>query len=89
MVSCARDDGILIHQAGFSVSSSGNEKWTRFLLALGQVSSASDAERILKQQGFEVDGKVISDPSARIDLTQHGARMLKIGKKKFLRIIVE
>jgi tyrosyl-tRNA synthetase len=89
MVSCSRDDGGLIHQDGFRVSSSGNEKWTRFLLALGQVSSASDAERIMKQEGFEVDGRVISDPSARIDFTQPGARMLKIGKKKFLRIVVE
>jgi hypothetical protein len=43
----------------------------------------------MKQRGLEVDGKIINDPSARIDLNQLGAHMLKIGKKKFLRIVVE
>ncbi len=88
-VACSRQDGVIVHQEIFSVSSTGNEKWTRFLHAIGQVSSASEAERIIKGRGFEVDGNLISDPSARIDLNQVGTRMLKIGKKKFLRIIVE
>ena len=87
-VSCSRQDGVIVHQELFSVSSSGSEKWTRFLHALGQVSSASEAERIIKGRGFEVDGKIISDPSAKIDLNQLGTHMLKIGKKKFLRIVV-
>jgi tyrosyl-tRNA synthetase len=72
-----------------SVSSTGIEKWTRFLFELKQVSSASEAERIVKGRGFEVDGKTISDPSAKIDLNQPGTHMLKIGKKKFLRIVIE
>ena len=49
----------------------------------------SEAERIIKQGGFEIDGKVINDPTARVDLNQSGSCMLKIGKKKFLRIVVE
>ena len=84
-----RQEGVINEQRPLSVSSTGNEKWTRLLSELEQVSSTSEAERIIKQRGFEVDGKVVSDPSARIDLTQPGARMLKIGKKKFLRIVVE
>jgi tyrosyl-tRNA synthetase len=56
---------------------------------LEQVSSASEAERIIKGRGFEVNGKIISDPSTKIDLNQPGTHMLKIGKKKFLRIVVE
>jgi tyrosyl-tRNA synthetase len=88
-VSCSRQDGVIVHQELFSVSSSGTEKWTRFLHALGQVSSASEAERIIKGRGFEVDGEIISDPSAKIDLNQLGTHKLKIGKKKFLRIVVE
>jgi tyrosyl-tRNA synthetase len=84
-----RQAGVIKEQKILSVSSTGVEKWTRFLHALGQVSSASDGERIMKQRGLEVDGKIINDPSARIDLNQLGAHMLKIGKKKFLRIVVE
>jgi tyrosyl-tRNA synthetase len=88
-VSSSRQDGIIVHQEGFNISPTGNEKWTRFLYALGQVSSASEAERIIKGRGFEVDGNTISDPSAKIDLTRPGSHTLKIGKKKFLRIVVE
>jgi tyrosyl-tRNA synthetase len=84
-----RQAGVIKEQKILSVSSTGVEKWTRFLHALGQVSSASDGERIMKQRGLEVDGKIINDPSARIDLNQLGAHMLKIGKKKFLRIVLE
>jgi tyrosyl-tRNA synthetase len=72
-----------------SVTATGIEKWTRFLSELGQVSSASEAERIVKGRGFEVDGNTISDPSARIDLNQPAIYRLKIGKKKFLRVVVE
>ena len=71
------------------LSPTGVEKWNRFLLELEQVSSVSEAERIIKGRGFEVDGETISDPSARIDLNMTGSRKLKIGKKKFLRVIVE
>ena len=70
-------------------SNTGIEKWTRFLFELEQVSSASEAERIVKGRGFEVNGQTISDPSARIDLNQSAVYKLKIGKKKFLRIVVE
>jgi tyrosyl-tRNA synthetase len=73
---------------GLSVSNTGIEKWTRFLLELEQVSSASEAERIVKGRGFEVDGKTISDPSAKVDLNQSATYELKIGKKKFLRVLV-
>jgi tyrosyl-tRNA synthetase len=82
-------DGHIKRTKVLSVSSTGIEKWTRFLFELEQVSSASEAERIIKGRGFEVDGEIVSDPSARCDLTQPCVYTLKIGKKKFLRIVVE
>ena len=84
-----QQDGVVLHMNPLSVSSAGIEKWNRLLFELDQVPSASEAERIIKGRGFEVDGKIISDPSAKIDLNQHGAHTLKIGKKKFLRIVIE
>jgi tyrosyl-tRNA synthetase len=84
-----RQDGVILHTKFLSVSSTGIEKWNRLLYELEQVPSASEAERIVKGRGFEVDGKTISDPSAKIDLNQPGTHMLRIGKKKFLRIVVE
>src|SRR5580693_2743963 len=86
--SCRRD-GVILHTKFLSVSSTGIEKWNRLLYELEQASSASEAERIIKGRGFEVDGKIISDPSARCDLNQPYVYALKIGKKKFLRIVVE
>jgi tyrosyl-tRNA synthetase len=71
------------------VSSTGLEKWTRFLLELEQVFSASEAERIIKGGGFEVDSEIISDPSAKVDLNFPTTWRLKIGKRKFLRLVVE
>jgi len=84
-----QQDGLITNTKLLRLSSTGIEKWTRFLFELEQVSSASEAERIIKGGGFEVDGKIIGDPSAKIDLNQLGTHMLKIGKKKFLRIILE
>ena len=71
------------------ISSAELRRWPKILVALGQVTSASEAERVIKQGGFEVDGKTVKDPSAGIDWNQPGTRTLKIGKKKFVRVIVE
>jgi tyrosyl-tRNA synthetase len=64
-------------------------KWGKILVALEQVASASEAERIIKQGGFEVDGTLIRDPSAGIDWGKPHAYTVRLGKKKFLRIVVE
>jgi tyrosyl-tRNA synthetase len=71
------------------ISASELRKWGKILVALGQVESASEAERIIKQGGFEVDGAIVKDPSAGIDWDETGAHTLRVGKKKFLRVIVE
>ncbi|HVS88520.1 MAG TPA: tyrosine--tRNA ligase [Candidatus Acidoferrum sp.] len=63
-------------------------KWAKILVALGQVSSASEAERIIKQGGFEVDGMTVKDPSARMDLNLPCAYTVRVGKKRFLRVIL-
>jgi tyrosyl-tRNA synthetase len=70
------------------VPSNGVEKWIRLLALLGIVTSAAEAERIMKQRGFEIDGQIVSDPSARIDLNQAQTHALRIGKKKFLRVVI-
>ena len=72
-----------------SIPTNGVEKWSRLLAVLGLAASTADAERIMKQRGFEVDTEVISDPSAKIDLSKPASRTLRIGKKKFVRIVVE
>jgi tyrosyl-tRNA synthetase len=53
------------------------------------VPSASEAERVIKQGGFEIDGQVENNPATKIDLGQSGSYEVRIGKKKFLRLVVE
>jgi tyrosyl-tRNA synthetase len=66
-----------------------SEKWSRILAGLEQVSSASEAERVMKMGGFEIDGLPVKDPTCKLNLEKPGSYRVRFGKKKFLRIVVE
>ncbi|MGB2653098.1 MAG: tyrosine--tRNA ligase, partial [Candidatus Acidiferrum sp.] len=67
----------------------GPEKWSKLLAYLGEAPSASETERVMKQGGFEVNGATVKDPTAKIDLQVPASYDVRLGKKKFLRVIVE
>ena len=69
--------------------SSGSEKWSKLLAALGELTSTAEAERLIKQGGLEVNGSTVEDPRSKVDLDQPHIYQLRIGKKKFLRIVIE
>lgn len=69
--------------------SASSEKWSRLLAALGLTGSTSEAERLIKQGGFEIDGQSVSDPTVKLDMTSRGSYAVRVGKKKFVRIVVE
>src|SRR5712664_3200860 len=69
--------------------SSSPEKWSKLLAFLGEAGSASEAERVIKQGGFEIDGTTVKDPACKLDLDRAGSFQIRFGKKKFLRITVE
>ena len=64
-------------------------KWTKLLVSLGVLESNSEAERLIKGGGFEIDGNRVDDVRREIDLSKPGDFQLRAGKKKFLRIVVE
>ncbi len=66
-----------------------SEKWSRLLPSLEVVSSASEAERVIKQGGFEINANPVNDPASKLNLDQPGSYRIRFGKKKFLRIEVE
>ena len=68
---------------------SGFEKWSKLLALIKEASSTSDAERVIKQGGFEINGSAVKDPTCRLDLDKPASYEIRVGKKKFLRIIVE
>jgi len=68
---------------------SPSPKWASLLAYLSQAHSVSEAARVIKQGGLEVNGKIINDPVIKLDTSVAGTYEVRIGKKKFLRIVVE
>lgn len=67
----------------------GARKWSQVFKYLGEIESTAEAERTIKQGGFELNGQIVNDPTAKLDPEHPGIYEIKIGKKKFLRLIVE
>lgn len=65
------------------------KRLTALLLELKLAPSKSEAERLIKQRGVEIDGICVEDPRQEIDLSKPSEFLLRAGKKKFLRIVVE
>jgi tyrosyl-tRNA synthetase len=65
------------------------KRLTAFLVEQGLASSRSEADRLVKQGGVEMDGERISDVKHEMDFTKPRGFLLRAGKKKFLRIVVE
>jgi tyrosyl-tRNA synthetase len=71
------------------VSPLGKERWPKFLALAGQVPSATEGERLIKQNAVEVNGGVLADPTSRIDFNEKAEYLVRVGKKKFVRVVVE
>ena len=86
-----RPDGLLETEGpdGTPQSISGSPKWPQLLKYLAQVESISAAARITEQGGLEINGKIVNDPMAKLDTSRAGSYDVRLGKKRFLRIIVE
>ena len=71
-------------------SSRGEAKrLTALLVELELAASRSEADRLLKQGGVELDGERISDVKKDVDFTQPREFLFRAGKKKFLRVVVD
>jgi tyrosyl-tRNA synthetase len=65
------------------------KKLTVLLVDLSLAPSKSEAERLIKQKAVEIDGVAVDDPRKDIDLSKPTNFLLRAGKKKFVRIVVE
>jgi tyrosyl-tRNA synthetase len=65
------------------------KRLSALLVELKLAASRSEAERLIKQGGVEVDGQRIEDVKREVDLSKPSEFLLRAGKKKFLRIVVE
>jgi tyrosyl-tRNA synthetase len=65
------------------------KKLVALLVELKLAPSKSEAERLIKQKAVEIDGVTVDDPRRDIELSAPREFLLRAGKKKFLRVIVE
>jgi len=68
---------------------SGIVKWSKILASFEGIASTSVAERLIKQGGLEINGATIQDPAYKLNVDQPETYSVRVGKKKFLRIVVE
>lgn len=59
------------------------------LVELKLVDSKSEADRLIKQGGAEVDGARVDDPRKSMPTDKPGEFSLRAGKKKFLKVVIE
>ncbi len=65
------------------------KKLTALLVELKLAESKAEAERLVKQKAVEIAGLAVDDPRKELDLSKPCEFILRAGKKRFVRIIVE
>ena len=81
--------GVAKESGPHEISLLGKERWSKFLALAGQAPSTAEAEELIKQNEVRINGQVLSDPTARLDFNEKAEYVARIGKKKFVRIVVE
>jgi len=67
----------------------GKKKLAALLAELSLAPSRAEAERLIKQGGVEIEGARVDDARSELDLSRPGSYLLRAGKKKFLRLVIE
>jgi tyrosyl-tRNA synthetase len=65
------------------------KRLTTLLVELQLSPSKAEAERLIKQKGVEIDEVCVEDPRKEMDLSKPTEFLLRAGKKKFVRVVVE
>jgi tyrosyl-tRNA synthetase len=59
------------------------------LAQTGLAPSVREAKRLIEQGGVHVDGQRVSDPKAFITLADKAETLIQVGKRRFLRIVIQ
>ena len=59
----------------------------KLLVVTGLAPSTGEARRLIEQGGFTIDGEKVTDPRAEVTVT--AGQVLKAGKRKYGRVVVE
>ncbi len=66
-----------------------SKRLTALLVELNMAPSKSEAERLIKQKGVEIDEKSVEDVRHEVDCSKPQKFLLRAGKKKFAQIVIE
>jgi tyrosyl-tRNA synthetase len=72
-----------------TIPQSAPKRLSALLVELTLAPSRSEAERLIKQGGVEIDGARVDDVKREIDLSKPGEYLVRAGKKRFLRVTIE
>jgi tyrosyl-tRNA synthetase len=70
------------------IAAGAAKRLSLLLVDLDMAASRSEAERLIKQGGVEINGERTEDVKKEIALSPGGEFLLRAGKKKFVRLIV-
>ncbi len=66
----------------------GKDVWLlRILQENGLISSASEGRRLIKQGAVSIEGKKIEDPNHEMSMEEECEWVVKVGKRRFIRVI--
>jgi tyrosyl-tRNA synthetase len=65
------------------------KRLSALLVELGLVESRAEADRLIKQGGVEIENERVDDVKREIELSKPSEFLLRAGKKKFLRVVIE
>ena len=66
----------------------GPVRLIKLLPTLGLAPSVAEAQRLIESGAVSVNGVRISDPKAELDLSKPGDFTFKVGKRRFLRLVI-
>jgi tyrosyl-tRNA synthetase len=61
---------------------------TKLMAQVGLASSVAEANRLIEQEAVSLNNQKISNVKADLDLAQPGTFILKVGKRRFLKLVV-
>ena len=61
---------------------------SKLIAQLGLASSVTEANRLIEQEAVSLNDQKISNVKVDLDLAQHGTFILKVGKRRFLKLVV-
>jgi tyrosyl-tRNA synthetase len=69
--------------------SSGRVHMSKLILQLGLAASRTEAIRLMEQGAVSWNDQKVTDSKAELDLSQPSSYILRVGKRRFVKVIVE